>query len=135
MAHIDINLISNAMGRAVSFTLILPTKTAPTLETDYDAKTNTYYQNKKNKKYPLLILLHGLLNDQNNWCRYARAEFYAEENNIAICMVNGENKFFMNWEHPKHNLILIKYSMRGVESLPNLMETSFPCKNGRKMVE
>ena len=41
MAHIDINLISNSMGRAVDFTLILPTKTSPTLEADYDPKTNT----------------------------------------------------------------------------------------------
>lgn len=103
MAHIDINLISNAMGRAVDFTLILPTKTSPTLEKNYDAKTNTYYQDKKTKKYPLLILLHGLLNDEKNWCRYARAEFYAEENNIAICMVNGENKFYLNWETPTTN--------------------------------
>ncbi|MCR5231948.1 MAG: hypothetical protein K6B64_04800 [Acholeplasmatales bacterium] len=115
MAHIDINLISNAMGRAVSFTLILPTKTAPTLEANYDAKTNTYYQNKKNKKYPLLILLHGLLNDQNNWCRYARAEYYAEENNIAICMVSGENKFFMNWDHQlatDHFFDFIEYELK-----------------------
>ena len=107
MAHIDINMISNALGRAVDFTLILPTKTSPTLESNYDAKTNTYYQDKRNKKYPLLILLHGYLNDEKNWGRYARAEFYAEENNIAICMVNGENKFYMNWDTPvtKDNFI------------------------------
>lgn len=100
MAHIDINLISNALGRAVDITLILPTKTAPTLEPNYEAKSNTYYQDKRNKKYPLLILLHGYLNDEKNWTRYARAEFYAEEHNIAIVMVSGENKFFMNWEMP-----------------------------------
>ena len=98
MAHLDINLISNALGRAVDITLILPTKTAPTLEENYVAKTDTYYQDKKNKKYPLLILLHGYFNDEKNWSRYARAELYAEENNIAIVMVNGENKFYMNSE-------------------------------------
>ena len=115
MAHIDINMISNSLGRAVDFTLILPTKTSPTLESNYDAKTNTYYQNKRNKKYPLLILLHGYLNDEKNWGRYARAEFYAEENNIAICMVNGENKFYMNWDHPvtKDNFFdFIEYELK-----------------------
>ena len=115
MAHIDINLISNAMGRAVDITLILPTKTAPSLELNYDAKTNTYYQDKKNKKYPLLILLHGFLNDEKNWGRYARAKFYAEENNIAICMVNGENKFYMNWDNPltKDNFFdFIEYELK-----------------------
>ena len=115
MAHLDINLISNAMGRAVDFTLILPTKTAPSLDKNYDAKSNTYYQDKKNKKYPLLILLHGFLNDEKNWGRYARAEFYAEENNIAIAMVNGENKFFMNWDNPltKDNFFdFIEYELK-----------------------
>ena len=95
--------------------MILPTKTSPTLESNYDAKTNTYYQNKRNKKYPLLILLHGYLNDEKNWGRYARAEFYAEENNIAICMVNGENKFYMNWDHPvtKDNFFdFIEYELK-----------------------
>ena len=115
MAHIDINLISNAIGRAVDVTLILPTKTAPTLNMNYDAKNDTYYQDKKNKKYPLLILFHGLLNDEKNWGRYARAEFYAEENNIAICMVSGENKFYMNWDSPttKDNFFdFIEYELK-----------------------
>ena len=88
MAHIDINMISNSLGRAVDFTLILPTKTSPTLESNYDAKTNTYYQNKRNKKYPLLILLHGYLNDEKNWGRYARAEFYAD------IFMNSANKSY-----------------------------------------
>jgi hypothetical protein len=103
MAHIDINLFRNTMGRAVDFTLILPTKTSPTLNTNYDAKKDTYYQDKKNKKYPLLNLIHGLLYDEKNWYRYAKPELYAEERNIAICLVNGENKFYMNWDTPKVN--------------------------------
>ena len=45
MAHIDINMISNSLGRAVDFTLILPTKTSPTLESNYDAKTNSILLN------------------------------------------------------------------------------------------
>ena len=96
MAHIDINFISNALGRSVDITLILPSKKYP--ESNYDAKADTYYQDKKDKLYPLIILLHGYLNDEKMWTRYARAEMYAEENNIAIAMISGENKFYLNWE-------------------------------------
>ena len=96
MAHIDINFISNAMGRNVNVTLILPSKPYPV--NDYVASKDTYYQDKKDKLYPLLILLHGYLNDEKAWTRYARAEMFADENNIAVCMVSGENKFYVNWE-------------------------------------
>ena len=96
MAHIDINLISNTMGRSVDFTLILPSR--PYNLDGYDAKSDKYYQDKKDKLYPLIILLHGYLNDEKAWTRYARAELFAEENKIAICMVSGENKFYFNQE-------------------------------------
>ena len=98
MAHIDINLISNTMGRNVDFTLILPSRRNFTPIDKYDAKHDTYYQDKKDKLYPLIILLHGYLNDEKAWTRYARAELFADENEIAICMVSGENKFYLNWE-------------------------------------
>lgn len=111
MAHIDINFISNVLLRAVQITLILPTKTAPTLQKDFIDNPSTYYQDKKDKKYPLLILLHGLLNDCNNWTSYARAELYAEEHNIAICSISGENSCYVN--HGNNNFFdFIEYELR-----------------------
>ena len=102
MAHLDINFLSNALNRNVDIKLILPTKTAWTLENKYEAKTNTFYQDKKDMKYPLLILLHGYTGSLQQWLGFTRAEMYAEENNIAIVTVSGENKWFINTEYDKY---------------------------------
>lgn len=126
MAHININLISSALTRAVDVTLILPTKVAGQALGRF--KRDDYYQKKKDKKYPLLILLHGYLNDEKSWTSYARAELFAEENNIAIVMISGENKFYNNYDHKvtyDHFYDFIEYELK------DFLYGTFPISNKR----
>ena len=48
--------------------------------------------------YPVLYLLHGFGNNHATWSGYSNVELYAEEQNLAVVMISGENKFYAN--HP-----------------------------------
>lgn len=96
MAHIEINFISETFTRAVDVLLILPSRTTMEGMMDKGQTLKNHYQSIKDKKFPLLILLHGMANNFKTWANYARVELYAEEHNIAIAMVSGENKFYLN---------------------------------------
>lgn len=86
---IKCNYISKALGRAVDIIVALPSPVyADTL--GYNGKAE--YAPKS--KYPVLYLLGGIGNDCNSAFDYARTQLYAEEYNIAIVTVSGENKFY-----------------------------------------
>ena len=92
MAHIVVNFLSATLERAVEFALILPTIAAP--ELGQYKSGEAHYQGQA--KYPVLYLLHGYLNDYHSWEAYTSIERYAEERNIAVVIISGENKFFSN---------------------------------------
>ena len=96
MAHIEINFISETLLRAVDVMLVLPSKTCMDCMMDKGQTLKDYYQKKANKKYPLLILLHGMANNYKTFDTYARVELFAEEHNMAVAMISGENKFYLN---------------------------------------
>ena len=97
--RIECNYTSKCLGRMVSVTFIIPSPTFP----DAIGVTSETYSLTPRAKYPVIYLLHGVGNDKDNWLAYARPELYAEENNIAICCLSAENKFYTdregeNWE-------------------------------------
>lgn len=48
------------------------------------------------KKYPVLYLLHGFGNNHAQWGGYTSVELFAEERQIAVVMISGENKNYIN---------------------------------------
>src|SRR5574344_1575626 len=92
MAHIIVNFLSATLERSVEIAVILPTITAPELGIYKNGEA--HYEGQL--KYPVLYLLHGYLNDYHSWEAYTSIERYAEERNIAIILISGENKFFSN---------------------------------------
>lgn len=90
MAKIQCNVISYTLKRTVDIDIILPTVTIPeTLTTD---DIHHCYPN----KYPVLYLLHGYGNNHAQWCGYTNIELFAEERQIAIVMISGENKMYID---------------------------------------
>lgn len=70
-------------------------------------------------KYPVLYLLGGIGNDCNSIFDYTRAQLYAEEYNIAIVSVSGENKFYADLGAEKFSELL-------EDELPRLISGYFP---------
>ncbi len=90
MASITCNMISYTLKRTVDIKVILPTVTIP--EALQGEPVHHHYP----KKYPVVYLLHGYGNNHQQWTSYTNVELYAEENSIAIVMIAGENKAYIN---------------------------------------
>ena len=90
MARIQCNVISYILHRTVDMTIVLPTVTMPGCTKD----AHHVYPH----PYPVLYLLHGMGNNHQQWCGYTNLERYAEERQIAVVMISGENKFYLNWD-------------------------------------
>lgn len=91
MARFQCNVISYVLQRAVDITAVVPSSTIP--EALGRGGTPTH---RVEEKYPVLYLLHGWGNNHATWCGYSNIELYAEERNIAVVMVSGENKSYRN---------------------------------------
>lgn len=87
MAKIQCNVISYTLMRTVDIDVILPTVTIPESMINKGKIHHDYH-----KKFPVLYLLHGFGNNHAQWCGYTNVELYAEERQIAVVMISGENK-------------------------------------------
>lgn len=90
MARFDTKFISGTLLRSVELTVIVPSPTIPEALGVADRKAS--YEVKD--AYPVLYLLHGLGNNQSDWCSYTNIELFAEEQSIAVVMMSAENKFY-----------------------------------------
>lgn len=100
MAKISCNVISYTLQRTVNITIILPSVTIPeslSFEADGSMRSTSIHHDYSHK-LPVLYLLHGFGNNEQQWTGYANTELYAEERQIAVVMVSAENKFYVN--HP-----------------------------------
>lgn len=95
MAKLTCNFISSTLKRAVDITVVIPSVTFPEACGD-GAVTGVVPRHKKSEKYPVLYLLHGVGNDHATWDSYTKVELYAEERNLAVVMISGENKMYIN---------------------------------------
>ena len=93
MAKFVCNVISYTLKRTVDITVIVPTPTIPqSLSRNRDAVKCTHTPK---QKYPVLYLLHGMGNNHATWTGYTNVEMYAEERNIAVVNISGENKAYI----------------------------------------
>ncbi len=92
MALLSIDLYVKALARKTKIDLVLPSLNLQGVLRNKDDK---YYQN-LDKKYPLLICLHGFGDDLNGWQTNCNLIRLCEEKGIAACFINGENKWYLN---------------------------------------
>lgn len=94
MAKIQCNVISYTLMRTVDIDVILPTISIPeSLDGTFSRKE---VHHDYSKKFPVLYLLHGYGNNHAQWCGYTNIELFAEERQIAVVMISGENKKYID---------------------------------------
>lgn len=91
MAQLTCNFFSYTLRRAIDISVIIPT---PVFSDALDPDKKPSHT--PADRYPVLYLLHGYGNDYSTWLRYTSAERYAEESNIALVTISGENKYYSN---------------------------------------
>ncbi len=94
MALFHVGFISYTLMREVEMNVIIPTCTIP--ESMAKDKVQPTHQHKA--PFPVLYLLHGFGNNYSVWGRYTDVELFAEERQIAVVMISGENKSYQNQE-------------------------------------
>lgn len=90
MARFECNVISYVLQRTVDITVIIPSVTIPEALAWKDKRPSHFVED----AYPVVYLLHGMGNNHATWCGYSNIELFAEERNIAVVMISGENKFY-----------------------------------------
>lgn len=118
MAKIQCNVISYTLKRTVDIDVILPTVTIPE---SFEGNCS----HKKKDKYPVLYLLHGYGNNHAQWCGYTNVELYAEERQIAVVMISGENKKYI--AQPEDDFV--KFIQ---EELPEFITATFPVSDRKE---
>lgn len=113
MAHFEVDFLSYSLGRSVPFVAVVPSAAA----NDLSAFRKNQYRDLP--LYPSLYLLHGSLDDHMSWARYTSIERYAEERQIAVFMMAGENKGYLNRGHERFYDFV-------AEELPSFCERMFP---------
>lgn len=96
MALFQCNFISYVLMREVQINVILPTISCPEAMSLIGSETKASHAGKA--PYPVLYLLHGFANNYTVWGRYTSLERYAEERQIAVVTISGENKGYRNLE-------------------------------------
>ncbi len=81
MAILHASFISKSLFRAVDITVILPVD-------------KIFEEEKEQKPFKTLYLLHGLLGNEYDWISGTRIERWATEKNLAVVMPAGENGFY-----------------------------------------
>jgi len=94
MAKIQCNVISYTLRRTVDITVTIPTPTFPAIF-GMGVKDGEKARHTPKEKYPVLYLLHGMGNNNQQWTGYTNVEMYAEEQQIVVVNLAGENRFYM----------------------------------------
>lgn len=126
MARFTCNFISHILKRAVDITVVIPSVTIPEammMEREGDRRRAVHC---KEHKYPVLYLLHGMGNNHATWTGYSNVEMYAEEQNIAVVMISGENKSYVNHSSGDRFFDFIQ------EELPDFICGMFPVSDKKE---
>lgn len=110
MAKFTCNFISYVYSRAVDITVVIPSVTIPEI-LENEEKENTLMHKKKDC-YPVLYLLHGWGNNHATWNGYTNIELFAEEQNIAVVMISGENGFYVDYDNDNKYSTFIEKELR-----------------------
>lgn len=115
------NFFSKVLASHVDVDILLPSLS----DNDaYLAKSLTDVY--RTKKYPVLYLLHGALDDHTMWLRHSLIEEYAEQAEIAVVMPSGQNMFYTNAKYGLNYFDFI------AKELPLMVRTYFPISTERE---
>ena len=91
MAKLTLNFLSHKLRRAVDVTVVLPSMNFTEMQGEAPS-------HRLKAKFPVIYLLHGYGNNHAIWNAYTNVEMFAEERYIAVVMISGENKSYVNVE-------------------------------------
>lgn len=86
MALIKVDFFSKSLMRTVTINAILPV----------DKMVFPGMEVREKKPFKTLYLLHGIFGNYTDWVSGTRIQAWAQDNNLAIIMPSGENKFYVN---------------------------------------
>ncbi len=112
MARIQCDFYSDALGTSVTINVLLP-QPAPEQRTPP-------------RRYPVLWLLHGLLDDHTTWLRQTSLERYVDGLQLAVVMPAGGRSFYTDMAHG------YRYWTYVSEELPELARAWFPLSAARE---
>ena len=119
MAKIQCNVISYVLRRTVDLTVVIPTPTIPQ-SMGLGMKEGETLKHTPKAPYPVLYLLHGMGNNHAQWTGYTNVEMYAEEHQIVVVNMSGENKGYRTEEGGDDFFRFIS------EELPDFITGMFP---------
>ena len=120
MAKLTVNFLSHKLRRAVDITVVLPSMV-------FQEMMGENPSHKLKAKFPVIYLLHGYGNNHAIWNAYTGVEMFAEERNIAVVMISGENKSYINVESGRENFdIQERYYEFLSEEIPEFVTEYFP---------
>lgn len=109
MAYIECSFFSEVLGYETTMNVLLPKPFS------------------KEKKYPVLYLLHGMSDDHSKWMRYTSIERYANENNIAVVMPSVLRGYYTDMHRGYNYFTFIS------EEVPKIAKSLFPITDDPKM--
>lgn len=92
MALLSIDFHTKALARRTRMDLFIPSLNLGGCLRNQDPN---YYQNSK-EAYPLIIFLHGFGDNEKAWQMNTQILKLCEDNGIAACFINGENKWYLD---------------------------------------
>lgn len=92
MAYMQMDFFSQTLMRTVTVNVILPA----------DKVLGPGMQERGDKPYKTLYLLHGVLGNHTDWVNGTRIQRFAEEQDLAVVMPAGENGFYVD-QPIRHN--------------------------------
>ena len=112
MAFLQLDCFSETLGTGVTVDVVLPQP--PT------AKLG------RRRKFPVLYLLHGLLDDHTTWVRQTSIERYAAARNVVVVMPGAGRSFYADMVHGP------RYGAFVAEELPALARFYLPIADRRE---
>ena len=107
MALLHVNFFSDVLGKSTAMYVILPQRTNSQIG---------MAGVRKEGKYPVLYLLHGLSDDYTIWQRRTSIERYVADMGIAVVMPDADTSFYSEMVHGR------KYWTFLSEELPDRLE-------------
>lgn len=117
MALLHVNFFSEVLGMSMNMDVILPQRTQGQIGMK---------GNRRDEKYPVLYLLHGMSDDHTIWQRRTSIERYVSELGIAVVMPTVHLSFYTDMKYG------LKYWTFISQELPTICREFFPNMSDRR---
>ncbi len=115
MALLHVNFFSEVLGMSMNMDVILPQRTSGQIGMK---------GNRKDGKYPVLYLLHGMSDDHTIWQRRTSIERYVSELGIAVVMPTVHLSFYTDMKYGINYWTFISIELPSIcrEFFPNMSD-------------